>query len=44
MVPVHERLDHNRDARDTLDAHSRTRGDAGEGASRGYHPRHGGML
>ena len=38
MVPVHERLGHHRDAWDTLDARRRTRGDAGEGASCGYHP------
>ena len=35
---MHERLGRNRDARDTLDTHMRTRGNAGEGASCGYHP------
>ena len=44
MVLVHERLGCNRDARDTLDARGRTRGDAGEGASRGYHPHRGGCY
>ena len=43
-VLVHERLSHNRDARDTLDARRCAHGDAGEGASRGYHPRHGGRY
>ena len=38
MVPLHEHLDRNRDAHDTLDARRRTCGNAGEGASRGYHP------
>ena len=41
-VPVHERLGRNCDARDTLDARRRTRSDAGEGASHGYHPHCGG--
>ena len=41
MVPVHERLGHHRDARDTLDARRRTHGDAREEASRGYHPHRG---
>ena len=43
-VLVHEHLGHNRDACDTLDARRRTRGDAREGASRGYHPHHGGCY
>ena len=41
---MHERLDRNRDARDTLEAHRHTRGNAGEGASRGYHPQCGGCY
>ena len=41
MAPVHERLDRNRDAHDTLDARRRARGDVREGASLGYHPHHG---
>ena len=44
MVSVHERLSHNYDTHDTLGTHRHTRGDAGEGASRGYHPRHGGCY
>ena len=44
VVPVHERLGLHRDARDTLDARRRTRGDAREEASRGYHPRRGGRY
>ena len=40
-VLVHERLGRNRDARNTLDARRRARGNAMEGASRGYHPRRG---
>ena len=44
MVPVHERLGRYRDVRDTLDARRRTRGDAREGASHGYHPHHGGRY
>ena len=44
VVPVHERLGRNREARDTLDARRRTHGDAGEGASRGYHPCLGGCY
>ena len=44
MVLVHERLGHNRDTRDTLDARMHTRIDVGEGASHGYHPRHGGRY
>ena len=43
-VPVHECLTLHRDTRDTLDAHRRTRGDAREEASRGYHPRRGGRY
>ena len=35
---MHELLGRNHDAHDTLDAHMRTRGNAGEGASCGYHP------
>ena len=41
---MHEHLGRNRDARDTLDAHRRARGDAREGASHGYHPRRGGRY
>ena len=44
MVLVHERLDHHRDTCDTLDAYRRAHGDAREGASHGYHPRHGGRY
>ena len=40
-VPVRQRLDRNRDTRNTLDAHRRTYDDSREGASHGYHPRHG---
>ena len=43
-VPVHERLGLHHDARDTLDAHRRTHGDAREEASRGYHPHRGGRY
>ena len=43
-VLVHERLGRNHDTRDTLNARWRTHGDAGEGASHGYHPRHGGCY
>ena len=41
---MHERLNRNRDARNTLDAGRHTHGDASEGASRGYHPRRGGRY
>ena len=41
MVPVHERLGPNCDARNTLDAHGRGWGDKREEAGRGYHPHHG---
>ena len=41
---MHQRLSHNRDARDTLDARRRTHDDPREGASRGYHPRRGGRY
>ena len=41
MVPVHERLGLNRDARNTLDAHRRGRGDKREEAGYGYYPRRG---
>ena len=44
MVPVHERLGRNRDARDTLDARTCTHDDPREGDSRGYHPHHGGCY
>ena len=44
MVPVHERLDRHYDMWDTLDARKGTHGDAREGASRGYHPHHGGCY
>ena len=44
MVLVHERLSLNRDACDTLDARRRTHDDPREGASHGYHPRHGGRY
>ena len=44
MVLVHERLGRNRDARDALDAHTCTHGDAEEGASHDYHPRRGGCY
>ena len=43
MILVHERLSLHRDARDTLDARRRARGDERE-ASRDYHPRHGGRY
>ena len=43
-VPVHERLSHNRDAHDTLDARRHTHDDPRDGASRGYHPRRGGRY
>ena len=41
-VLVHQRLSHNHDACDTLDARKRVHDDLREGASRGYHPRCGG--
>ena len=41
---MHEHLGDHRDARDTLDDHRRTRGDAREEASRGYHPHRGGCY
>ena len=44
MAPVHERLGLYRDARNTLDARRRARGDEREEASRGYHPRRGGRY
>ena len=44
MVPVHERLGRNRDVRDTLEAHRRAHGNMREGASRCYHPHHGGRY
>ena len=44
VVPVHERLGRNHDARDTLDARRRTHGDVREGASHGYHPHRGGRY
>ena len=44
MVPVHQCLGHNHDARNTLDARRRTHGDPRKGASRGYHPRRGGRY
>ena len=40
-VPVHQRLDHNHDARSTIDARRRTYSDLMEGARRSYHPRRG---
>ena len=39
---MHQRLGRNRDARDTLNSHRRTFDDPREGASRVYHPHHGG--
>ena len=44
MVLVHERLDPNRDARDTLDSRRHGRGHKREEAGRGYHPHHGGSY
>ena len=44
MVPVHERLDPNRDARDTLDSRRHGRGHKREEAGRGYHPCNGGRY
>ena len=44
MAPVHERLGRNHDARDTLNARRCTHDDPREGASRGYHPHHGGRY
>ena len=44
VVPVHQRLGHNRDVRDTLDARKCTYDDPREGASRGYHPCRGGCY
>ena len=44
MAPVHERLGLNHDARNTLDARRRARGDEREEASRSYHPRRGGRY
>ena len=44
MVPMCQRLSHNRDARNTLDAHRHAYNDPREGASHGYHPRHGGCY
>ena len=44
VVPVHERISRNHDARDTLDTCRRSRGDVGEGASHGYHPYRGGRY
>ena len=43
-ILVHECLGHNRDARNTFDARRRAYGDPREGASYGYHPRHGGCY
>ena len=43
-VSVHERLDHNRDVRDTLDARWRAHGDLREGASCDDHPHRGGRY
>ena len=40
-VSGHQRLGHNHDARNTLDARRHTHDDPREGASRGYHPRRG---
>ena len=39
-----QRLSHDRDARDTLDASRRAYNDPREGARCGYHPRHGGRY
>ena len=44
MVLIHERLGLHRDAHDTLDACRCTYGNAREGASHDYHPRHGGRY
>ena len=44
MVPVHQRLGRNRDARNTLNAHRRTHDDPREGASHGYHPHRDGRY
>jgi len=44
VVPVHQRLDRNRDTHNTLDARRCTHDDPREGASRGYHPRRGGRY
>ena len=44
VVPVHERLGHNRDERSTIDARKRGYNDSREGARRGYHPRRGGCY
>ena len=44
VVPVHQCLSHNHDAHNTLNARRRTHNDSGEGASCGYHPRHGGSY
>ena len=44
VILVHEHLGLYRDARDTIDARRHTHGDVGEGASRGYHPHHGGRY
>ena len=41
---MHERLDHNRDTRSTIDARRRAYNDLREGARRGYHPRRGGRY
>ena len=43
-VLIHERLGHNRDAHDTLDARWRAHCDLREGASYGYHPHQGGCY
>jgi hypothetical protein len=44
MVSVHEHLDHNRDAHNTLDAYRRGQDKKREEADNGYHPRCGGCY
>jgi hypothetical protein len=44
MVPIHERLGPNHDARNTPDAHRRGQGDKGEEAGYGIHPCRGGRY
>jgi hypothetical protein len=44
VAPVHERLGHNRDARNTLDACRRGWDDKREKTSHSYHPRRGGCY
>ena len=44
VAPVHQRLGHDRDARNTIDARRRAYNDSREGAKRGYHPQHGGCY